>query len=91
MISQEERDKIEKLPMWARRLILQLESANEPMVDEVARSRRELGTLQDKVRRLSESNEALLELLRCAGRGGSDYATTVVNILEGYEIYRSQS
>jgi hypothetical protein len=88
MLSREELEKIKKLPVWAERLILRLASFNEPMADEVVRARRELGTLQEKVRRLSESNEALLELLRCAGRGGSDYAATVVKVLEGYEIYK---
>lgn len=88
-ISETDREKIAKLPVWARDLIKRLEYANEPMVEEVVKSRRELAQLQAKVRSLSDANAALMEILRCAGRGGSDWAKIVVDTLDGYEIYRS--
>lgn len=88
MISDADREKIAKLPVWARDLIKRLEIANEPLLDEVVKLRRENMTLAEKTRRLKDSNEALLEILAAAGRGGNKWAETIVSILEGYEIFR---
>ncbi len=89
MISESGRERIARLPAWVRELIQRLEHAKEPLIDEIVRRRREASSLNDKCRRLSESLEAVMEILRAAGRGGSDYARTVVGVLEGYEIFRS--
>lgn len=90
MISNEDRERIARLPTWARDLIKRLETANEPMANECIQLRRKNSTAQERAKSLSESNEALLELLRCAGRGGSEWAATVVKTLEGYEIFQNK-
>ena len=82
-------DRVDRLPVWARELIHRLEIANEPAIREAARARSDMVAAKEKAKRLSESNEALLEILRCAGRGGSDWAAAVVSTLEDYEIYQN--
>lgn len=83
-------DRIAKLPVWARDMIKRLERANEPMIEEIVRLRRRNEVAEDKARNLSGANEALMEILRCAGRGGSDWAAAVVSVLEGYEIFKHE-
>lgn len=87
MIDQETRDKVARLPAWARDLIKWLEGLPEQLADEAARLRRENSNLQDRLRRAQEANEAMTELFQAAGRGGSDYAAAVTKVLEGYEIF----
>jgi len=89
MISQEDRDRIPKLPVWAKDLIKQLEHLNEPTIKECNRLRKEIERLKDSERRIKGSNEALMEILRDAGKGGNDWARIVVSILEGYEIFKN--
>ncbi len=83
-----DRDKVAKLPVWAQELIRRLELANEPLIEQAVKYRREATTASERAKRLSESNEALMEILRAAGRGGSDWADMVVRTLEGYSIFR---
>lgn len=85
--------KIEKLPTWARQHIKELEKrANEnPMREERNDLHRRNEELRKKVRKLEESNEAILEILRKAGEwsDGSDIARKIVGVLDGYEIYKN--
>lgn len=83
------REKIARLPAWARDHIKRLEIRSEPAIEEAARARQALSKAEEKARRLSDSNEALMEILRCAGRGGNAWAAEVVSILENYEIFRT--
>lgn len=88
MISQEEREKIAKLPTWVRNLIKRLEYGIAPMVDELARNHKARYESVDKAKRLEETNLALMELIRKAGQAGLNWAKTTVDVLEGYEIFR---
>lgn len=81
-------EKIKKLPLWARERIKELEIYSRPITEELRRAHNETEKAKKRAQLLSESNEALLEILRYAGRGGSDWAAQVVSVLEGYEIYR---
>lgn len=87
-MADELQQKIAKLPSWAREHITQLERRSAPAVEEARRQRNEAERAKDAFRNVKNSNEALLEILRCAGKGGSDWAATVVKVLEGYEIYQ---
>ena len=60
-------------------------------MEETARLRKEIEPLREKSRRLSASNEALLEIFKCAGNGGLDLAKQIVKILEGYEIFQKEA
>lgn len=82
-------EKIAKLPAWVREHIKHLQLRSEPLVEEAVKAGKEAKQQRERARRLSDSNEALMEILRCAGRGGSDWAATVVSVLDGYEIFRS--
>jgi hypothetical protein len=87
MMDQSTRDKVAKLPTWARELIRRLEIANEPAVNEIVMLRQKNNQLAEQMRRVSTANEAMRELFRCASVGGSDYAKAVVDVLDGYEIF----
>ena len=85
-------DRIARLPAWARehiKHIKHISKCQEPLLEEAVRARYRANAAEARARRLLESNNALLELLRRAGEGGHDWAKLVVSILEGYEIYRS--
>jgi hypothetical protein len=86
-MSDELRDKIEKLPAWARQHIKHLTSLPSVLADEATSLRRKVGELESRNRRLSEQVEAMTELFRCAALGGSEGAKTVIDILDGYEIF----
>lgn len=88
LILDTDRERIARLPSWARDLIKRLEYANEPMLDECAKLRRENEQLAKRTRKLNDAKSALVELLSCAGQGGSDWAATVVRTLEEYEIFQ---
>ncbi len=87
-IPESDRDRISKLPAWVRDLIKRLEIANEPMIEECVKLRKENTILKERAKQLGESKEALLELLRRAGQGGSYWADVVVRTLESYEIFQ---
>ena len=87
-ISSDDWDRINKLPAWARDIIKRLKSAPDVMAEEIARYRRENANLQERAKRVSEANEAIINILQCAGRGGNDFAAAVVSVLEGYEIFQ---
>jgi hypothetical protein len=82
-------EKIARLPVWAREHIKHLQIRNEPLVQEAARCRQIAERAETKAKRLSEANAALLELLNKAGQADLDWAKTVVDVLDGYEIFRS--
>lgn len=77
----EEREK--NLPRWAQELIADLRkrvsAAVDPLTREIARLRPERDTLKAR-------NEALIELLECAARGGHKTAQDIVNVLAGYSL-----
>lgn len=81
-------EKIARLPLWAREYIKRPQIANEPMVDECVKLRREMTVLKARAQRIDNANGALMELLGKAGQSGLNWAAVVVSTLEGYEIYR---
>lgn len=83
------RDKIARLPAWAREHIKMLETRSQPLVEEAARCRQAFQKEKERATRLHDANSALLEILNSASRGGSEIATTIVKVLEGYEIFRT--
>lgn len=72
-ISPEDRQRIEHLPAWARQLIRQLELANKPMLDRCVQVERKNNGLTELSRKLKDSNEALMEILRLAANCRGDY------------------
>ena len=86
MINQETRDKIAKLPAWAREIIKRLEITSEPQLEELVRLRKENSRLSDHIKCLRERCEAMTELFNRASIGGSYYAAAIIEVLEGYEI-----
>jgi hypothetical protein len=96
MISNEEREKIARLPVWVRAIIERLEHANGPMLNEYVRLRHDNAKMQERARRLTDANDALIELIKCAGSVAGakhihDWAATVIGTLEGYEIFKSET
>lgn len=89
MTNDELHEKIARLPTWAREHIKRLETRSELAIEEAARARQALVKAETRVTRLSEANEAMMELLRSAGKGGLDWAWETVKVLEGYEIFQS--
>ncbi len=83
-------EKIARLPSWARQHIKHLEYTYKPAIEEAARARKELEIAKEKQRRVQNSNEALLEILRRAGET-HDWSKKVVDILDGYEIFREDA
>lgn len=83
--------KISRLPAWARDHIRNLEIRSEPLVEEAVRCRQKAERAETRAKRLDEANAALLELLKRAGQNGLDWAKTVVDVLEGYEIFQNHS
>ena len=53
--------------------------ATEPMI-------KELSTLRPNIELLKARNEALIDLLQCAARGGHKTAQDIVEIIEGYDL-----
>lgn len=84
-----DREKVAKLPVWAQELIKCLETANGPLLAEAARYRKEAEFAKTRMNNYASANQALMEILQCAKKGGSDFASQVVSVLEGYEIFRS--
>lgn len=86
-MDEEMRDRIARLPAWVRHHIRFLEQRSESAVGEAARCRQKLDQERERCRRLSEQNEAMVEIFRRAATGGSDVAKTVVGVLEGYDFF----
>ena len=82
-------ERIARLPVWAQDHIKRLHRDRQLAIEECAKLRRELGPVALKAQRMYESNEALLEILRCAGRGGSDLAKQISDTLSGYSIFQN--
>lgn len=82
-------ERISKLPVWAQEHIKKLEYANEPLLQECVKLRKETSQAKELHLRYKAANEALIEILRAAANGGHDVARQVVDILDGYEIFRA--
>jgi hypothetical protein len=79
------------LPKWAREHIHHLETRSEPAIDRAVKATKELDRVKATCRRLQNANDSIIEILRHAGKGGVDWAQTVVDILDSYEIFKSGS
>lgn len=80
-------DREEKLPAWARGVIADLRTRVvhqcEPLI-------RELAILRPRMDALKNRNEALIELLDCAARGGHKTAQEIVKVIECYGLLATQ-
>lgn len=91
MLSPVDREKVAKLPTWARELIKRLEYASQPAIEEAAKCRKKAEAAEALSKRLYDANNALMELLSNAGKAGLDWAAVTVSVLESYEIFRGKS
>lgn len=91
MISDADRERITKLPTWARDLIKRLERAAEPAVEQARKATRDANIQRVKCAELRDANSALIELLSVAGRNGIDWAKKIVEVLEGYCIFKEDT
>jgi hypothetical protein len=87
-LSDEERNRVQCLPRWTQDIIKRLETATEPLVEEVAKARMEVTRLRKQCQQYKDAKDALMELLGCAGRNDIDWAAKVVETLEGYAIFK---
>lgn len=78
-MSDEIREKIAKLPTWAREVIKKLEEDAAPNHAELTRLRRELGNERQRYQRLEGRANAMQEILTCAARGGHETAQAYVD------------
>ena len=88
-ITQEERQKIASLPRWAIYLIDRLERTAALLSDAAAKSKKAAEYQRERASSLSTANEALIELLRMAGKSGLDWAKVTADVLASYEIFSS--
>jgi len=88
MLDKELRDKIARLPVWARELIYRLDVRSEPAVEEAARARKEAEALREQVRKLKDRVEAMCGLFSSAALAGHEGAINIMRVLEDYEIYQ---
>lgn len=81
--------RISILPKWAQAHIRNLEGASQPDREEIRDLRRKLQGALDNRQRLRDSLDAILEIIRCAAAGGSQYAKTMIDVLDAYDLHRT--
>jgi hypothetical protein len=86
MAGETQEEKIAKLPAWARELIRDLRTRNEPAAEEIAQLRRKVESLQRDNRRKQDRIDAMVEMFQCAAKGGSEVAVAVARIVEDFLI-----
>lgn len=84
--TEELKDRIARLPAWAREHIKHLEARPEVLAEEVVSLRREVSRLQGVVSRQRDQNNAMVDMFRCAARGGSEIAAAVQRIVEDWVV-----
>lgn len=77
-MDQETRDKVARLPAWARELIKRLEIAPEQMTDQAVAGAKKLAHMEEQYKKLKCRCDIMHELLTCAARGGHDTAKAYV-------------
>jgi hypothetical protein len=79
-------EKVARLPAWARDHIRNLATRNEPMAEECARSRAKVVHLEKQLRKRELQIEAMVEMFRCAAKGGNEVANAVKSIVEDFLV-----
>ncbi len=79
MTIEELKDRLEKLPAWAREYIRELEQQAEPGNAELSRLRQEITQARIYARKLQARMDAMTEIFQCAARGGSETAQAYVD------------
>ncbi len=73
----------QNLPKWAQEMLKnlreKLDTATEPLRSRVA-------VLEARNHKLKSRNEALIELLECAAKGGHETAVEICKMIEVYEL-----
>ncbi len=87
-MSDELNAKIAKCSVAIRDYIRRLEIAKEPLVEDAAKHRQTADRERSKAARYQNANAALMELLGKAAQQGLDWAKTVVDVLDSYEIFK---
>ena len=72
-------EKVARLPAWARGYINRLKTQSAPIIEEVARARREVAALREQNRQLRDRIDAMLEIFQAAAKGDSVVAKEVVS------------
>lgn len=75
------RDRVDKLPVWARQLIRNLQEQAEPNNVELRIMRQQVANADERVKRMRVRMDVMIELLTCAGRGGHETAQAYVDRL----------
>ena len=78
------KEKIAKLPVWAREHIARLQALSEPQIEEIVRLRQQVSSLQKEQRRLQDRIEAMVAMFQCAAKGGNEVAMAVQRIVEDF-------
>lgn len=79
-------ERIQKLPIWAREIISNLEKRPQTLANEVLRLRKRVEHLELVNRKAHNHNDAMIEMFRCAAKGGNEVAAAVQRIVEDYLI-----
>jgi len=77
-VNDETREKVAKLPTWARELIDRLEKQFKEANEEPTRLRRKISHLEGQIRKLQERIDGMEAILTCAARGGHETAQAYV-------------
>jgi len=85
-MTDEMKEKIAKLPVWARDYIKTLQIRSEPNVEEIIRSRKEVQKLAELNRILQDRISAMVAMFQCAAKGGNEVAAAVQRIVEEYIV-----
>ncbi len=78
----------EKLPVWAKDLLADMRrkiaTATEPLL-------KELNTLRPRMEILKSRNEAMIELIECAAKGGHPTSIEIAKMIEAYGLDKSEA
>lgn len=78
-MNDELKNRVAKLPAWARALIESLEDQAKPNNLEVQMMRQQVANAELRLKKMTERVDAMTELLTCAGRGGHETAQAYVD------------
>jgi hypothetical protein len=83
-MTDEIKEKVGKLPVWARDYISRLELQGEPQLNEITQLRRKVQHLEGIIRAQKDRIGAMVAMFQCAAKGGNEVATAVQKIVEEY-------
>ena len=89
-MTDEIRDKVARLPAWARELIEELEHRSEPALERATKAEKSVANLQERNHKLENRIEAMVEMFKCAAKGENEIAKAVMRIVEDYILCDSE-